>query len=330
MDERDEEEWPFPSYRASGRPGAPGSRGDRREQRVADHIQRHKEQGWRPPGRDRRLTREEIVRAAIAVADAEGPDAISMRRIGRELRSGTMSLYYHVGSKEDLVDAMLEAMQAEVDIPDPTGDWRADLRVFAFSERAGLLRHPWIMDFIGNRPPSGPADARQFERMLSLIDQTGLGTVAQMHVLMTLASYIMGAVVREHQEERGQRAEELAGAGIPDEERETESKRIGDWFRKSGKYPHIMRIMEAGVDPDDPKTRDERFDFGLEIVLDGIAAQTSRGPRLLERGAMPAGCPVRPRHGAGGTGRRPGTTRHRPPRSRARSTAPRDWTPARS
>jgi AcrR family transcriptional regulator len=274
MDEREEEEWPFPSFRSSMRPA---SRADRRDRRVADHIQRHKDQGWQPPGRQQRLSRDEIVSAAIAVADAEGPEAISMRRIARELRAGAMSLYYHVGSKEDLVDAMLEAMEAEVDVPDPSGDWRADLRVFAHSQRAALLRHPWIMDFIGHRPPSGPNDARQFERMLALIDQTGLDAVPTMRILMTLASFVMGAVVREHQEERGQRAEELADADTPEEELAAEHARVGDWFRKSGKYPHILRIMESGIDPDDPKTRDERFEFGLEIVFDGIAAQMARG-----------------------------------------------------
>jgi AcrR family transcriptional regulator len=274
MDEHGEDEWPFPSFRS---PGRPRSRGERHDQRVADHIRRHKEQGWQPPGRQQRLSRDEIVRVAIAVADAEGPEAISMRRIGRELRAGTMSLYYHVGSKEDLVDAMLEAMEAEVDIPDPSGDWRADLRAFARSQRAALLRHPWIMEFIGHRPPSGPNDARQFERMLTLIDQTGLNTLPTMYVLMALASYVMGAVVREHQEERGQQAEELADAEIPADQLATEREQVGEWFRRSGKYPHILRIMETGIDPDDPKTRDERFEFGLELVIDGIAAEVERG-----------------------------------------------------
>jgi AcrR family transcriptional regulator len=272
MDEReDEQEWPFPSVpRAYGRPA---SRTERRERRAADHIGRHKEHGWQPPGRERRLSQEEIVRAAIAVADAEGPEAISMRRIARELRAGAMSLYYYVGSKEDLIDAMLEEMERELDIPDPSGDWRADLRAFARSQRASLLKHPWVMDFLGSRPPSGPNDARQFERMLTLIDQTGLEPMPTMRVLMTLASFVMGAVVREHQEERGQRVEELLDAGLTEQERAAEAVRIGDWFRKSGKYPHIMRIMEMGIDPDDPKTRDERFEFGLDIVIDGIAAQ---------------------------------------------------------
>jgi AcrR family transcriptional regulator len=273
-DERGEDEWPFPRYRSSGRPP---TRAERREQGWADHIQRHKEQGWRPPGRDRRLSREEIVRAAIAVADAEGPEAISMRRISRELRAGTMSLYYHVGSKEDLIDAMLEVLQAEMDIPDPSGDWRADLREFARAQRAGLLRHPWIMDFIGNRPPSGPNDARQLERMLALFDQTGLDVIRTTRVLISVASFVMGAVVREHQEERGQRAEEEAEAGVPEDELAAESHRVGEWFRNSGRYPRILKMMESGVDPDDPKTRDERFEFGLDLVLDGIEAQISRG-----------------------------------------------------
>jgi AcrR family transcriptional regulator len=271
MDEPDEE-WPFPPFAAR-----PASRGDRREQRVADHIRRHKEQGWHPPGRERRLSREEIVRAAINVADAEGPAAISMRRIARELRSGAMSLYWHIGSKEDLMDAILEAMWAEIHIPDPTGDWRADLRSFAFNQRAGLLRHPWVMDFIGNRPPSGPNDARQLERLLAVMNQTGLDPVRMIPVSVALASYVMGAVVRQHQEERGQRAEEEAEAGIPEEDLLRERERIAEWFRKSGKYPNIVRIMESGIDPDDPKTRDERFEFGLEVVLDGIAVQIARG-----------------------------------------------------
>jgi AcrR family transcriptional regulator len=272
MDER-EEEWPFPRYHASGRLV---SGKERREQRVAEHVQRHKEQGWHPPGRDRRLSREEIVRSAIAVADAEGPEAISMRRIARELRAGAMSLYYHVGSKEDLLDAMLDALQGETEIPEPSGDWRTDLRVFAVNQRAGLLRHPWVMDFLGNRPPSGPNDARQLERMLALVGQTGLDEVRTVRIIMTLASFVMGAVVRDHQEERGQRAEELAEAGIPAEELAAEHTRVAEWFRNSGEYPNIVRIMEMGIDPDDPKTRDERFEFGLDIVLDGIAALIAR------------------------------------------------------
>jgi AcrR family transcriptional regulator len=182
-----------------------------------------------------------------------------------------MSLYWHGGSKEELIDAMLDTIQAQVEIPDPTGDWRADLRALAVSQRAGLLQHPWVMDFIGNRPPSGPNDVRMFERSLALLDQIGLDEVTTIGVLMTIGVYVVGAVVREHQEIRAQRVAELAEADVPEQERVADQERVAEWFRKSGRYPHITRIMESGIDPDDPKTRDDRFEFGLNLVLNGIA-----------------------------------------------------------
>src|ERR1700676_4556256 len=95
VDAADEEPWPFSRYpRAYPRPGrAPGDQ--THDQRIAGHVQRHRERGTQPPRRDRGLSRAEIVRTAIAVADAEGPDAISMRRIARELNAGAMSLYWY-------------------------------------------------------------------------------------------------------------------------------------------------------------------------------------------------------------------------------------------
>ena len=84
------------------------------------------------PGRDPSLTRARIIRAALEIADAEGPEGISMRRIAAKLGVGTMSLYYHVASKEDLLDLMLEAIYGEVGLPaEPSGDWRTDLTMLA-------------------------------------------------------------------------------------------------------------------------------------------------------------------------------------------------------
>src|ERR1700733_3244964 len=162
------EPWPFypHAHALSGRE----ARRVEHERRVAGHVQRHRERGARPRGRDRGLSRAEIISAAIAVADAEGPEALSMRRIARELRVGAMSLYWHIASKEELLDLMLEAIEGEIEVPEPSGDWQADLRVFARSARASLLRHRWAMEFIGGRPPSGPNDARNLEDMLALFD----------------------------------------------------------------------------------------------------------------------------------------------------------------
>lgn len=273
MDERGEEPWPFrPGPRSYPRSGQ-GSREDARERRIAGHVQRHREHGSRPPGRDRGLSQAEIVRAAIAMADAEGPEAISMRRIARELGAGAMSLYWYVGSKEELLDLMLESIEAEVEVPEPSGDWRADLRAFARRTRVGMKRHPWALEFLGSRPPAGPNDARNLERLLGVLEGLDLPDRVTMDIMATVATYVMGAVIREAQEIRSQHDQELAEANLTPEELQAERERYRKWFETTGRYPRIARLLASGVDPDDPGTRDERFDFGLNCLLDGIAAQ---------------------------------------------------------
>jgi AcrR family transcriptional regulator len=283
MDEHEDEPRPFRqparAYPRPGRASREDAREDARDQRRAGHVQRHRERGAQSARRDRGLSRDEIVATAIAVADAEGPDAISMRRIARELRAGPMSLYWHVGSKEELLDLMLETIEAEVEAPEPSGDWRADFRVFAHRARAGMLKHKWAMEFLGGRPPTGPNDARNLERLLGVLDGFGLDARTTMDVLGTLVTYVMGAVIREAQEIRGQRDEELAEAHLTADELHAERERYRKWFEASGNYPRIARMVESGIDPDSPDTRDERFEFGLDCVLDGIAARlrASRG-----------------------------------------------------
>jgi AcrR family transcriptional regulator len=274
MSEYDEEAWPFFRHPRSSPRSGRAAREEAQEQRTAGHVQRHRERGAQPPRRDRGLSRAEIVRTAIAVADAEGPDAISMRRIARELGAGVMSLYWHVGSKEELLDLMLESIEAEIDVPEPSGDWRADLGAFAHRSRAAMSRHLWAAEFIGSRPPTGPNDAGNLERLLGLLD--GLAdTRLTMDIFGAVATYVMGAVMREAQETRFQRDQERAMAGLSEEEIQAERERYYKWFEASGRYPRIVRMMESGVDPDDPATRDERFQFGLDCVLDGIAARLS-------------------------------------------------------
>jgi len=277
-DEHDEEP-PYFRYRRQYLRSGQASREEAREQRIAGHVQRHRARGSQPPRRDRGLSREEIVRAAIAVADAEGPDAISMRRIARELNAGVMSLYWYVASKEELLELMLDAIEAEIEVPEPSGDWRADLGAFAHRTRAALSRHMWAIEFIGSRPPSGPNDVRNLERLLSLLDETGADDFRViMGVLMTMATFVIGAVMREAQELRFQREQQRVRAGLSAAEIQAEHAQYYAWFRDSGHYPHITRLMESGVDPDDPDTREERFQFSLDCVLDGIAARLTPPP----------------------------------------------------
>jgi AcrR family transcriptional regulator len=278
VDEYDEEPWPRfrpPPSRRIGRerPSRNEPRGSRREQRVSEHVERHRARGAQPPRRDRNLSRDEIIKAAIAVADAEGPDAISMRRIARELRAGAMSLYWHVESKEELIDLMFDSLEGEIGVPEPTGDWRADLRELAFRQRAGLLRHPWIMEFVAGRPPSGPNDARNLDLMLGMVAGLGLDARMSVDILMTVATYVLGAVLREVQEMRAERTRAKVEATMTAEEIDAEHERFQKWLAGADRYPNIQRMVEADVDPDAPETRDERFEFGLDCLLDGIAAR---------------------------------------------------------
>ena len=174
---------------------------------------------------------------------------------------------------------MLESIEAEVEVPEPSGDWRADLKVFAHRIRAAMSRHRWALEFIGGRPPSGPNDARNLERLLGILADLGLDVRLTIDIMMTVTTYVMGAVMREAQEIRGRRDQELAEANLTEEEIRAERERYRKWFEASGDYPRIARLMKEGVDPDDPATGDERFEFGLDCVLDGIAArlQASRG-----------------------------------------------------
>ena len=220
-----------------------------------------KERG-REPRRPRGLSRDDIVASAIAIADAEGTAAVSMRRIARDLRVGAMSLYWYVQSKYELHQFMLEGVHGEIEAPEPSGDWRADLAAYARDYRAALHRHPWAIDFLGAGPPSGPNDARNADRLIGALDGLGLDAMTTMWALLTVGTYVMGAALREIQEIRWHR--EAATAAYSEFER---------LVRGSGPYPHIAKIFDAGIDPDAPETRDARFEFGLGCVLDGIAAR---------------------------------------------------------
>jgi AcrR family transcriptional regulator len=252
--------------------------------RLRERAERERAEREHGPrrGRGRRptpsLSRAEIVDAAIAVADAEGSDAVSMRRIAQVLRAGTMSLYWHVANKEHLLDLMLDALIAEVEVPEPSGDWRADLRALVGNHRAMLLRHLWMVDFVGGRPPLGPNTMLNLDQSLALLDDAGLDIATAINVLSALQTYMLGAVVREAREIRVQRDQDRAEAD-PDE---WEPARAAwrDRLDADGRFTRVVRFLDAGIDPDAAETRDQRFEFGLDCLLDGLAG---RVPALARR-----------------------------------------------
>jgi AcrR family transcriptional regulator len=245
-----------------------------RERRIHERVRGREEPGRRrgappgprgdggPRGRDRRLTREDIVAAAVAVADTEGVQAVSMRRIARDLRAGAMSLYL-----------MLDQLEAEIDAPEPTSDWRADLRGYARDMRAVLMRHPWAADLIFAHPPTGPHDARNGDRMFGVFLSLGVDTRTAVWLAMTFLTYVTGAVQQQIREIQVQREMDAGYASLSDEELLAYRQEFARRFRDSGDYPNIGRIITEDIDPDDPATRDARFEFGVDVMIDGLAAQ---------------------------------------------------------
>lgn len=280
MESDDEDLWvPFLAYRQESPQAA----------RVRKHIAEDVKRGGRVSRRVVSLSRAEIVAAAIRVADAEGADAVSMRRIARELNAGTMSLYWHVVSKEELLDLMIDAIEGEAEVPEPSGDWRQDLTAIAAVTRAALRRHEWAVSFMAGRPPTGPSALRNLERALAALDGLGLDQGTTVTVLLTLATYVRGAVVREFQELTAERYLAEHYAGVTETDRQTVIGEFIGRVRATGRYPHLVAMMEAGVDPDAPETRDARFDFGLDCLLDGVAARIASAGHAKSTGQASPG-----------------------------------------
>lgn len=217
------------------------------------------------------LSRHQIVRAAVALADAEGAEAVNMRRIATELGVGTMSLYWHVGSKEHLLDLMLDAVDSEDPVAEPSGNWRHDLARIARQERASLLLHRWKLDFMAGRPPLGPNGLLKVERSLACLDGLEIETRVTLQVLTTVLNYVTGSVLNELRESHVER--ERAASGRSKDEIEAGMLEWRGNLERSGLFGRVLGIFDEGIDPDAAETRDERFEFGLDCVLDGIAAR---------------------------------------------------------
>jgi AcrR family transcriptional regulator len=226
--------------------------------------------GRQPSG----LSREEIVDVAIAIADSEGAESVSMRKIAQVLRAGAMSLYWHLAGKEHLLELMLDALMADVRVPEPTGDWQSDLRVQARSQRKVLLRHRWVIDFIAARPPLGPNTLRNLDKSLAALDCLDIDTETAINVLQTVNTYVLGAVLRELGELRTQLEQEEWVSGDTDFPAKLQQWRAR--LAATGMFDHFLRILRDDVDPDAEETRDARFEFGLDCVLEGVAAKLAK------------------------------------------------------
>jgi hypothetical protein len=119
---------------------------------------------------------------------------------------------------------------------------------------------------------------RNLERSLGVIDNLGLDTKTAMNVMAVVSTYVMGAVLREFREKTVERRDQEAASGLSKADLQEIFDSHVQRLKATGRFPRFMRIYEEGIDPDAPETRDERFEFGLQCVLDGIAARLAAQP----------------------------------------------------
>jgi len=222
---------------------------------------------WRKPptpsrGPKPRLTVDRIVRAAVEIADVEGLDGLSMRRIAKRLGVGAMSLYTYVPSKGELLEIMLDEVIGETlhAVPADAG-WRARLEAIARQEWELIRRHPWVLQVSMVRPPLGPNTMNAYESALAAVDGIGLSEQEMARVVNLVTDYARGAA-------RGAvewtLAEQRTGVGH-DEWWSARAPFLDRYVE--GEFPVSGRVADAGVVYPDPEGD---FEFGLQRVLDGV------------------------------------------------------------
>lgn len=225
---------------------------------------------WQPSDRPTRgphpaLSLDKIVDAAITIADAEGLDALSMRRVASELGVGTMSLYRYVPRKAVLINLMLERVSDPGDVAQRFAglDWRGVLETNARETRALYLAHPWLLQVNWSRPLLGPNSLVGLEALVSRLDGLGLSDQERVATLSTIDSYVTGSVRTEILHARA--AEET---GVSDEEFWDRQLPFLEQAMATGRYPAMAALAEDSF----AMSWAESFEWGLARLLDGVAA----------------------------------------------------------
>jgi AcrR family transcriptional regulator len=215
------------------------------------------------PRREHELTKDRIVAAAIAIADADGLAELSMRRLATALGVATMSLYRHVPGRDDLMLAMIDAAIGDVRLPAlPPGGWRAGLELCCRLEWAMFQRHPWLAPSMSlTRPQMAPNALRLSEWVMSIFEGTRLGPVDRMYIQVLVFSFVRGVASALEPE-----AEAIRESGLTAEEWMESQAPAYITMMQNTDLPHFRRLADERFELD----LDSLFEFGLARLLDGI------------------------------------------------------------
>ncbi|GGU85724.1 TetR family transcriptional regulator [Streptomyces filipinensis] len=221
------------------------------------------EQLWLRPAEHRRgrrpsFSREAIVAAAVTLADAEGLDAVTMRRVAAEVGAGVMSLYSYAPDKETLLELMIDHVSGELTVTHPpSGDWRADLKAVAHLQRAHMLRHPWLPAALSTRRVPGPRTLAFLEHALAVLRPTGLDGAAKLEVFAQLTAFVAGHVAHETAQAAVSRSPDRAAA---------EARYLAA-VAADGRHPELAEALSAPGRPLAPEATFTRF---LNRLIDGL------------------------------------------------------------
>jgi AcrR family transcriptional regulator len=202
------------------------------------------------------LTRERVLGAAIALADARGIEALTMRRLAQEIGVEAMTLYYHVENKGEILDGIADMVIGEIELPSPGSDWKAALRTTAISAHEVFLRHRWAASLVLSSSASG-ARFRYMNAILGTLREAGFSAEMTDHAYHALESHIVGFTLWVVGMDLGSREElaSLARAFLEQLSRD--------------ELPHLVEHVEQHLKP--RRTDDEGdFVFGLDLILDGL------------------------------------------------------------
>jgi AcrR family transcriptional regulator len=207
--------------------------------------------------RRQRLSRERVLRAAIAHADAGGLEALTMRQLAEDLEVAPMALYRHVANKDDLIDAMIDVVFGEIGLPSGGAEWRTSMRERAIALRDGLARHRWAIGLMESRRRPGPANLRHHDAVLGKLRAAGFDVAMAAHAYSLLDSYIYGFA--------------LTMMNLPFEA----SDDVGEVAQTmlepfpANEYPNMVEILTEHVMKPGYDYGDE-FEYGLDVILDGL------------------------------------------------------------
>lgn len=211
----------------------------------------------RQSGSDAGLSKQRVVAEAIRLADREGVDGLSMRRLAGVLGAGAMSLYHYVASKDELLDAMIDIVFAEIELPSDEGDWKLALRRRADSARQVLARHPWAIGLMESRTSPGHANLRHHEAVIACLRRAGFSVAMATHANWLLDSYVYGyalQVVSLPFDSADELADMVEGVYLPQ--------------LPADEFPYLNEsaaaLVATGYDPAD------EFGFGLDLILDAL------------------------------------------------------------